>query len=103
MNIASFDKIALSEEWTLVYFYASWCGPCKAMSPILKKLQSDIGRHVRFIHIDIDKSGSVTERYRVKATPTFILLNKGKSIWRKTGGMPIHLLKKEISAFLSGL
>lgn len=103
MNISSFDKTALSGEWTLVYFYASWCGPCKIMSPILKKLQSDLGRQVRFIYIDIDKSGAVTERYRVRSTPTFILLNKGKTIWRKTGGMPLHILKKEISAFLPGL
>lgn len=100
MNIAKFDQIILSEEYALVYFYATWCSPCKAMSPVLKKLQTEAGTKLRIISIDIEKSGAISDRYKIRATPTCILLNKGKTLWRKTGALPLPMIKSEIFKFL---
>ncbi len=100
MNTVTFDKIVRSEEFALIYFYASWCGPCKAMSPVLKKLQTESGTKVKFIYIDIEKSRALTDRYKVRSTPTFLLLNNGRTLWRKTGGMPLAVIKSEIFKFL---
>ena len=68
-----FIKIINGKTPVLVDFYAIWCGPCKAQSPIIKDLAQEVGGKVRIIKIDIDKNQAIAERYNVKGVPTLAL------------------------------
>ncbi len=85
-----------SETPTLVDFYATWCGPCKMMHPVLKDLSKDVKGKARIIKIDIDKNQKLATKLGIRSVPTFILYKNGKEQWRKSGGMTKQALKKQI-------
>ena len=87
--MGKFNEIIQSETPTLVDFFATWCGPCKAMQPILDQLKSDLGESLRIIKIDIDKNQAIAEKFKVKGVPTFVLFKKGEILWRQSGAMTL--------------
>lgn len=94
--MGKFKEIVQSETPTLVDFFATWCGPCKAMQPVLDQLKTDLGDSIRIIKIDIDKNQDVAEKFKVKGVPTFVLFKKGEILWRQSGGMSLSTLKDKI-------
>lgn len=82
-----FKELIRSETPTLVDFYADWCGPCKAMSPVLEQVAASLGDKVKIIKINVDKNQAVAAAYKVQSIPTFILFKNGEVKWRKTGGI----------------
>lgn len=81
----SFNDLINGNTPVLVEFSAEWCGPCKAMKPILKEVSKKIGDKARIIKIDVDKNRAVASKMAVRAVPTFILFKRGKSVWREPG------------------
>ncbi len=96
--MGKFSDIVKSDTPTLVDFFATWCGPCQAMSPILDKLKVEMGSHVRVLKIDVDKNQEVAAKFKVKGVPTFVLFKKGEILWRQSGGMDLATLKNKIKA-----
>jgi len=94
--MGKFKEIVQSETPTLVDFFATWCGPCKAMQPVLDQLKTDLGDSIRIIKIDIDKNQDVAEKFKVKGVPTFVLFKNGEILWRQSGGMSLKTLKDKI-------
>lgn len=82
---SNFNTIILSEVPVLVDFFADWCGPCKALSPILKQVKEELGDEVKIVKIDVDKNVTLASRYNVKGVPTMLLFKNGKQIWRQSG------------------
>ncbi|QNK77115.1 thioredoxin [Winogradskyella sp. PAMC22761] len=80
-----FNQIVNGERPVLVDFFAEWCGPCKAQSPIIKEVAEAMNEEARVIKIDIDKNEKIAQRYQVRGVPTLILFKKGKIIWRQSG------------------
>ncbi len=70
---------------TLVDFFATWCGPCKAMAPILEDVKSKVGDSANIIKIDVDKNQELSARYNVRSIPTLILFVGGEAVWRAVG------------------
>ena len=68
------------ETPTLVDFTASWCGPCKAMAPVLQKASNELGEKGRIIKVDVDKNPGEAQRMQVRSVPTLVLYHKGKNI-----------------------
>jgi thioredoxin 1 len=93
----SFNDIINSEQLTLVDFFATWCGPCKMMHPVLVQLKDELGDGIRIIKIDVDKNESLSMTYRVQSVPTLMLFRKGEVLWRQSGALSVNDLKAIIA------
>lgn len=98
--MGKFNDIILSEIPTLVDFYATWCGPCQAMNPVLEKLKHEMGGKVRIIKIDVDKNPDVANKFKIRGVPTFMLFRYGEVKWRQSGAMDVKVLKGKITEAL---
>lgn len=81
----SFQNIITSEKPVLVDFFATWCGPCKMLAPILKEVKDALGESITIIKIDVDKNQELAQMYQVRGVPTMILFQKGQQLWRQSG------------------
>ena len=95
----NFFDIIGSKSLTLVDFYATWCGPCKAMHPVLEQLKAQAGDRVRIIKLDVDRARSVAEQYGIMAVPTLMLFREGKVLWRQSRAMPLADLMNVIGQY----
>jgi len=93
----SFSEIINGDQPVLVDFYATWCGPCKMMQPILTETAGKVGTKAKIIKIDIDKNPMAASRFQVKSVPTLVLFQKGKVVWRKSGVVPAYQLVEVIN------
>ncbi len=93
---SSFNTIIASAPTVLVDFYATWCGPCKTLAPILKQVKDDLGDQVKIVKIDVDKNQPLAAKYQVLGVPTLILYKEGKQVWRQSGVVAAHQLKEII-------
>ena len=90
---AKFGEIIQSPTPVLVDFFATWCGPCQTLAPILKDLSSEMGDTLRIIKIDVDKNPQVASIYQVRSVPTLLLFQTGELKWRGAGLMTVRELK----------
>lgn len=81
----NFNQIIKSEKPVLVDFFATWCGPCQMLGPILKQVKDSLGDRVSIIKIDVDKNQLIASQYQVRGVPTMILFQNGKQLWRQSG------------------
>tara|TARA_R110001592_G_scaffold10019_5_gene52289 strand:- start:2613 stop:2909 length:297 start_codon:yes stop_codon:yes gene_type:complete len=83
--MSDFNEIINSEKPTLVDFYATWCGPCQMLTPILEGVSTEVGDSAKVLKIDIEKNMETASQYGVRSVPTLILFKEGKEVWRQTG------------------
>lgn len=83
--MGNFNQIIQSDKPVLVDFFATWCGPCQMLAPILKDVKTNLGERIYIIKIDVDKNQAVAAQYQVRGVPTMILFQNGKQLWRQSG------------------
>jgi thioredoxin 1 len=92
-----FNEMINDEQLTLVDFFATWCGPCKMMHPILEQLKEKMGDDIRILKVDVDKNEALSMQYRIQSVPTLMLFKKGEMLWRQSGAMSLNDLMQKIS------
>lgn len=83
--MATFQELIQSEKPVLVDFFATWCGPCQQLGPILKEVKDELGDNVSILKIDVDKNQQLAIQYQVRGVPTMLLFKNGKQVWRQSG------------------
>ena len=97
----TFEELVDSETLVLVDFHASWCGPCRAMLPVLDEIKEELGERVHIVKIDVDEETDLAVRMKVMGVPTFMLFHKGHELWRQPGVFTKESLKKMIETAAS--
>ncbi|OAY58471.1 thioredoxin Y2, chloroplastic isoform X2 [Manihot esculenta] len=85
-TFSSFDELLENaDKPVLVDFYATWCGPCQLMAPILDQVSATLKDTIQVVKIDTEKYPSIADKYRIEALPTFIIFKDGKPLERFEG------------------
>ncbi|MBD5211856.1 MAG: thioredoxin [Bacteroidales bacterium] len=80
-----FNEIIKGNTPVLVDFFATWCGPCKMMHPILEELHGKVGEKARILTVDVDKNEALSAAYKVQSVPTLMIFKDGELKWRGAG------------------
>ena len=97
--MSSFRDIIQSDKPVLVDFYATWCGPCKMMTPILHEVKAAMGDKITIIKIDVDKNPEVSNQFQVQGVPTLIIFRQGQLKWRQSGVVPARELREILARY----
>lgn len=81
LNNSNFESEVINSDIPVfVDFYATWCGPCKMMAPVVSEMEGDYEGKVKFAKLDIDEAIEVAQKYRVASIPTFKIFKNGEAI-----------------------
>jgi len=100
---AEFDEKALNaEKPVLVDFWAPWCGPCKAIAPMLDQIQAEQGERVQFFKCNVDENPNTATRYGIKSIPTLLFFSKGELADQVVGMTTRNRIVDTLEKLLSG-
>lgn len=100
--MGKFEELIKGDKPVLVDFFATWCGPCKAMHPILEELKKDMGDKIHIITIDVDGEANRTlvMNHQIQSVPTLMIFKKGEMVWRQSGVMQSVQLKNVLEKYV---
>jgi thioredoxin len=93
------NEVTRSTNAIVADFYATWCGPCRTLSPMLDRLAGPLADKIKFVKINVDESPGIAQNFSVQGIPTLIFFKDGKVADRITGLLPEAELKAKLEAF----
>lgn len=101
LTVASFDTdVAQASKPVLVDFWASWCGPCRALGPIVEEVATEMADRLDVYKCNVDEQGELAQRFSIMSIATLILFKDGEIVHTMVGNMPKAALVSEIEANL---
>lgn len=94
------DIISKSQDAVFADFHADWCGPCQTMDPIIAEVLEELGGKIKLLKINVDKHPQLAQQFAIRSIPHYILLKKGKILWRKGGLITKRDLEKSLRGFI---
>jgi thioredoxin 1 len=98
--MSEFNVLINGEKPVLVDFSAEWCGPCKALAPILSEVSREINGKAKIIKVDIDRNQQAANHYGIRSVPTLLLFKQGRILWKQSGLIQAKDLLKVISQYI---
>ena len=93
----TFDQaVNAGDDLVVVDFFATWCGPCQMMGPVLEQLQAEYGDKAKIVKVDIDQAMDLAQKYRVMSVPNMIFFKDGQVADSIIGAVPASVLKEKM-------
>ncbi len=99
------DFAEIAEHATIpvvVDLWATWCGPCRMVSPALEKVATDMAGRLKLVKVDVDSAPKLSERFAVRAVPTLLLISHGEVIARQAGAAPAPAIRAWVEQAIAG-
>ena len=83
------EEVLLSEKPVLVDFWASWCGPCRMVAPIVEEIAEEL-EHIKVVKVNVDEEPELAARYQIMSIPTLMVFKNGQLVNQALGALPKH-------------
>ncbi|TAM98228.1 MAG: thioredoxin [Chitinophagaceae bacterium] len=94
------NHVLESEKLSVVDFWAEWCGPCRAIGPVVEELSKDYAGKVNVGKVNVDQNPQVSMQYGITSIPAILFIKGGKVVDKQIGAVPKSVLEKKIQAHL---
>ena len=96
----SFDSLLEDGKLVIVDFWATWCGPCRMLSPLLDEVEEEMSDKITVVKVNVDDADEIAMRYRIMSIPTLLFFKNGQLVDKTVGAMPKSTLVDKINANL---
>ena len=96
----SFDSLLEDGKLVIVDFWATWCGPCRMLSPLLDEVEEEMSDKITVVKVNVDDADEIAMRYRIMSIPTLLFFKNGQVVDKTVGAMPKSTLVEKINANL---
>ena len=96
----NFAELLESEKLVIVDFWATWCGPCRMLSPILDEVEEEMSEKIQVVKVNVDDADEIAAQYRIMSIPTLLFFKNGEIVEKTVGAMPKNVLVEKINANL---
>ncbi|MBR1570817.1 MAG: thioredoxin [Bacteroidales bacterium] len=96
----NFDELLQDSKLVVVDFWATWCGPCRMLSPLLDEVEEEMADKIQVVKVNVDDAEEVAARFRIMNIPTLLFFKGGQLVDKTVGAMPKNVLVEKINANL---
>ena len=100
INSSEFSGLLQEDKLLVVDFFATWCGPCKKLSPALDEVSEELGEQVNIVKVDVDESEDLAMNYGIRSVPTVLFFKNGQQVDKFVGALPKSEIVAKIQAQL---
>lgn len=100
INSSEFSGLLQEDKLLVVDFFATWCGPCKKLSPPLDEVSEELGEQVNIVKVDVDESEDLAMDYGIRSVPTVLFFKNGQQVDKFVGALPKSEIVAKIQAQL---
>lgn len=97
---SSFAELIKDERLVIVDFWATWCGPCRMLSPLLDEVEAEMSDKISVVKVNVDDASEIAMQYRIMSIPTLYFIKNGQIVDKTVGAMPKDVLVSKINSNL---